>query len=420
MRAAGAVPAPRGEGVPARLLALVALALAMALLAYRALHDLELRGLPAGQASWALVDFAEQVYGPERSFLEGTNPYRGYPVPNSLAGYAPHTLLVHLPFGLAGYETAAVAYATTVVLLTIAIAWLALRWGGGRATLATTAGLGALLLVSRPGQMNAMNGNVTAQIVVGAYAALHWARRRPALAAAGLALALIKPTMGLPLAMLMLFGRGDRRAVVLGALGAGVLSAVVVAIILPAAGGVGGLVESLGHGVEAFRRAKETNPVSGWMRIDAPAVLGKVAGRALPVPVEIIVGAGILGAGVLGVRRFLAAGGSADAPVVTALVCLTILVFAYQQAYNALLLVQPAVALARDRRALGRRGGRLAVLGLLLFPFVNYASSYTVLERLGTSGWRYAALTSASGVALVVAWAIVLAAAVRPVRAGKP
>jgi hypothetical protein len=412
MRAAGAVVAGDAEGRLARTLALAALGLAVAVFAYRVVHDLELRGLSPGAQRWALVDFAEQVYGPERSFLEGKNPYRGYPVPNSFAGYAPHTLLVHLPFGLASFDTAASAYAATVVLLTIALAWVALRSVGARATLATTAGLSALLLVSRPGQMNAINGNITAQVVLGAYAALVCARRRPALAAAGLALALMKPTIGLPLAAFLLFGRGDRRAVVLGTLAAAVPSAVVVALILPAAGGVAGLLASVRHGVTAFRLARETNPVSGWMRIDALAVLGKLAGRPLPVPLETAVSVAILGAGVLGVRRFLAAGGAAEAPVVTALICLTIAVFTYEQAYGALLLVLPMLALGRDAPPLvGAR--RLVTVGLMAVPFANYLSTYTVLEHLGVQGWKFLALTSANGVALVIAWAVVLVTVLR-------
>jgi hypothetical protein len=412
MRAAGAVVAGDGEGRLARTLALAALGLAVAVFAYRVVHDLELRGLSPGAQRWALVDFAEQVYGPERSFLEGKNPYRGYPVPNSFAGYAPHTLLVHLPFGLASFDTAASAYAATVVLLTIALAWVALRSVGARATLATTAGLSALLLVSRPGQMNAINGNITAQVVLGAYAALVCARRRPALAAAGLALALMKPTIGLPLAAFLLFGRGVRRAVVLGTLAAAVPSAVVVALILPAAGGVAGLLASVRHNVTAFRLARETNPVSGWMRIDALAVLGKLAGRPLSAPLEVAVSLAILGAGVLGVRRFLAAGGAAEAPVVTALICLTIVVFTYQQAYDALLLVLPLLALARDAPPLvGTR--RLVAVGLMAVPFANYLSTYTVLEHLGVHGWKFLALTSANGVALVIAWAAVLATVLR-------
>src|SRR5579885_3093228 len=372
MRAAGTMVAGYAEGRLARMLALAALGLAVAVFAYRVVHDLELRGLSLGAQSWALVDFAEQIYGPERSFLEGKNPYRGYPVPNSFAGYAPHTLLVHLPFGLASFDTAASAYAATVILLTVALAWVALRAAGERPTLATTAGLGALLLVSRPGQMNAINGNITAQVVLGAYAALVCAHRRTALAATGL----------------------------------------VVALILPPAGGVAGLVASVRHGVEAFRLARETNPVSGWMRIDALAVLGKLAGRPLPAPVEAAVSLAILGAGLIGVRRFLAAGGAAEAPVVTALICLTIAVFTYQQAYGALLLVLPMLALERDAPPLvGAR--RLVVVGLMAVPFANYLSTYTVLEHLGVHGWKFLVLTSANGVALVVAWTVVLVAALR-------
>jgi hypothetical protein len=148
------------------------------------------------------------------------------------------------------------------------------------------------------------------------------------------------------------------------------------------------------------------------MRLDTPAVLAKVAGRELPLPVEVGIAVAILAAAIYGVRCLLAAGGSRDGPLVTALICLTILVFAYQQAYSALLLVLPMVALARDDDGLGR-ARRAAVLGLMLVPFVNYLSTYTVLEHLAVSGWRFAALTSANGVALLAAWGLVLGAALR-------
>jgi len=407
----------RGGRLPV-FVAAAALALVVAVGAHRAAI---LGERPGGGPSRLLVDFAEQVYYPERSFLEGSNPYRGYPVPNSLAGYAPHTLLLHLPFGLLDYGAAALAYQLFTLCMTVALAYAAVRFGGGGGS-AATLGLAAALLASRPGHLNFINGTVTVQVVLGAYVALHYASTRPVVAAAGLALSLIKPTIGVPLALLMLAGRGNVRPVILGGTVAAVLSAAVVGLILPAAGGLRLLMESVLRGVEAFSAAPETSPLSAWMRVDAIALVAKGLGRALPAPAEVAISLALLACGVLTIRRFVARGGSPDSPVVTMVICLTILVWTYQQAYSVLILALPAVALVVDSEAMSAvspPGLRGIYLALLAFPFFNYLSTYTVLNRLGAAGWRWTVLTSLSSLTLFTAWVITLNGARRFTAVGR-
>src|SRR4029450_12489403 len=147
---------------------------------------------------WVLQDFRDAVYYPVVAWLHGGNPYdqdaqaRRYPVGQSFPLYLPATLVAHLPFGLLPPAEAAWGYFATTLLLT-----------------------GAL---SRPraGQMTLPLGQVTAQVGLASYVALRWARSRPLLAGLGLALATLKPTYGVPLAALMLLGRGDMRATAVG------------------------------------------------------------------------------------------------------------------------------------------------------------------------------------------------------------
>src|SRR4029077_16213895 len=115
--------------------------------------------------------------------------------PEGMPAYAPHTLLLHVPFALLDFDRAAAAYRAFTICMSVALAFAAVGISGRKWGTAMTLLLAAALLMSRPGRMNYLNGNVTAHVVLGAYAALHWAARRPVLAAAGLVVALAKPTI---------------------------------------------------------------------------------------------------------------------------------------------------------------------------------------------------------------------------------
>ena len=144
-------------------------------------------------------------------------------------------------------------------------------------TIAATLGLTALLLLSRPGHMNLLLGQVTAQVVIGAYVALRWARTRPLLAGMGLALATLKPTYGVPLALLMLFGRGDLGAVVVGV----ALSGALCLVALVAARARGGWRRAV-RGVARWQRDGVRRGAHEQRLVELRAHRRRGAGRARP------------------------------------------------------------------------------------------------------------------------------------------
>src|SRR5262249_59839063 len=105
-------------------------------------------------------------------------------------------------------------------------------------------------------------------------AALFCGRRRPALGAAGVALAALKPTFGLPLAVLLL-ARGEWTMVVRGLAVAGAVSLAVAAPLVHAAGGAVPLLHSLAANYEGFGELAEVNPFESAYRLDLAALIGR-------------------------------------------------------------------------------------------------------------------------------------------------
>ncbi len=167
------------------------------------------------------ADFYDTIYYPVRAVLDGGNPYdrpayiNQYPVQRPFPPYAPAFLLVHLPFGLFSPAVANWLYTGFMIMLAAVLIWLSMRYNGLRTNIATVLLIAALLLLSRPGRLNLVVGNVTLQMVIATYVALWEAPRRPWLSGVALAIALLKANYGVPLALLML-GMGAGRAVLAG------------------------------------------------------------------------------------------------------------------------------------------------------------------------------------------------------------
>src|SRR5262249_1267671 len=275
------------------LAAAVSLLVVLCLLAQHAAPRVNLPG-HVDPARWVLQDFRDSVYYPVVAFLDGRNPYdqaaqaRTYPVGQVFPPYLPLTLIAHLPFGLVSHALAAALYGTAVLALTAVLAALALGGAGVPVTAAATLGLTAALLLSRPGYMNLLLGQVTAQVAIGAYVALRWARKSPIIAGLGLAFATLKPTYGVPLAVLMLLGRGDVTAV---AAGAALSAALCLGTLVPlahAAGGVAPFVASLGGSTAAFSAEGTSNAWSSFARLDVVALAARVLGRVPDVWMQLL------------------------------------------------------------------------------------------------------------------------------------
>ena len=172
--------------------------LVVAGLFYRASrHGLELR------------DFRDGLYYAVVAVLEGANPYDAprymsrYPVEQAYSPYMPGFLLLHLPLALLRFESAQVVYFLTMVVLATTLVTLSLRIAAVRIDAARCLALSSFLLLSRPGSWSLGLGQFSLQFAIGTVVALAYAQRRPAVAAAGLAVALLKPTYGAPLVILL-------------------------------------------------------------------------------------------------------------------------------------------------------------------------------------------------------------------------
>jgi hypothetical protein len=183
-----------------------------------------------------------------------------------------------------------------------------------------------------------------------------------------------------------------------------------------AAGGVSPFVASLGSSAAAFSAESTSNAWSSFARIDVTALLARVIGRVPDGWLELCLGLAVVAVAAVGLRRLR---GDRREPAVqlgVGLACLTVLVATYHQAYDALLLAQPAVALGTGRWGRGGAASapvRWSVLALLAVPAVNYLATSTVASRLSIGSPTWLAVTSASPVALLAAWTVHLRLACR-------
>jgi len=401
----------------ALVLALVAFAIALGAVSLRTYRNVIVPGQPELER-YGLRDFRDAVHYPVRALLDGVNPYRPstyrarYPVGSKFPLYTPLTLVVHLPFGLGSVIAAGVVHYVVNVLCMLLLTYLSLRVCGARHDLAAVLGLGAFILMCRPGYTNVFTGECTAYVTLGVYPVLAFADDRPAVGALGVGLAWVKPTFGAPLTILLLARRDWRRAAVYGILVGGMLSLpVLVALVRDE----GGITPWLGSVLENYTTTNTGETYSGAsvLALDAGAfvarLLGRTPGAALG-GVELVVTLLIMSFGVAAVVRCGAGRDPATRFTPITIACLTVLLAVHHQSYDAILLILPVTALAT-----GRWAPRLPVLGtstrwvlcaLLLVPFVNYAASYAFVDRWHVTGWSWLAATSANGGALLCALAL--------------
>mgnify|MGYP000956445575 FL=1 len=368
-------------------------------------------------SEWALGDFRDNVYYPVRSFLDHRNPYdretylADYPVRVRFPPYTPLHLLVHLPFGLLPHVAAQLCYFGISVALTLALALISLRMCGRNPTTTSTFGLAALILVSRPGHWSLMLGQTTLEYAIAVYLALAYGARSAWVSGIALGFATTKPTVGVPLALLMLCQRHGR-PVVIGA------SVAVVATLLPtfalvqSAGSVHALFSSYVDGAAVFEQDPSANPVLSPSRIDSIALFSRLTGSPIGTIGQVGWFTIVMVVACAAVRRVRrrSNGQGADLYCI-AVVCLAILISLYQQSYSALLLTAPLTALIADCWAppelrLGR-SVRPALIVLLAVPAVNHLIAARVLTLLDRGGRGLSTMVvSANGLALLLAFGL--------------
>ncbi len=413
--------APAGRAAWSRAIALAlavaAFAAATAAVATRTMKDLEVPGRPDLER-YGMRDFRDAVYYPARALLDGRNPYRPetyrstYPVGSKFPLYVPETLAFHVPFAVLPQRAAEVAHFAVNLASTLLLVWLALRYCGRERDLLWFFGVAAATVASRPGHTNLFTGECTAYAIAGAYAALLFPERR-LVAAAGLAVAWMKPTFGLPLGVFLL-ARGDRRNVAVGTAAAAALSIAVLVPLVRAEGGIAGFVDAM-RANYAAQGATEAYQGAQILAIDAGAFFARLAGGtpgAMLAPLELATTCIVLVLGAVAVAH-QARMGAARAPLTLALVCLGVLIAIHHESYDGLILVLPMTMLATGAWVF--RGGtaalRWVLLALLLVPTVNYVATYRLIEALDIDGGTFLAVTSANGGATLAAFLLCAALA---------
>ena len=305
------------------------------------------------------LDFDIAVYYPARAFLDGLDPYdqsayrAAYPVQAPLPPFLPATLLLHLPFGLLPPGPSAALYLGVTLILILATGWLALGFTEGeRPPPAAIVLVAALIMLSRPGRLVLRLGQLSFEPVVGTYTAFRYALLAPWLGGLGVAIALIKPTFGVPLAALMV-GRRHWRAVAIG-------MAITAAVNLPVAlvlahrdGGISALASHFSDTWEASRLGivETENPDMTSLRADTPSLIGRIRGHPLRAGAQSLVGLVILALALVVLRRSKLGEGSSDVgggALLAGFICLAILSSGYHQTYDLVLLALPAVVLLRS------------------------------------------------------------------------
>lgn len=267
-----------------KLLGYAALIVFLALISFASIWTFDHLQMPQftnDEVDWGLMDFQNTVYYPVSAFLSGVNPYdfeeysKTYPVDASFPLYSPLILVLHAPLGALSFETANVVYFFFNSILFVILALLLFIVCERKMSLWSVVTVAILMIVSRPGWMVLLCGQIVCQVTIGTILALHYSGSRPFRAGLGLALACLKPTFGVPLALMLLF-RGHVRTVVIGAC-ISVGSALIVITAMP--GVDNGVVEFMrviwSQHVTADNLLGVPDP-SYHMRIDSMSVIARI------------------------------------------------------------------------------------------------------------------------------------------------
>jgi hypothetical protein len=411
--------------IPRRRAALAALvfALAVAAVAGRTLANLNVAGRPE-IPRFGMQDFRDGIYYPVVALLDGHNPYDvldytgRYPVGQKFPLFSPMTLLVYLPFAFLPQDLAAVLFLLLNLALTLVLAALLLTSSGVERTAPGVLGLATVVVLSHPGQMGLFIGQGVIYFAIGLVLAFTCARGRPWLAGAGLALTCLKPTVGVPAALLLAL-RGDRYPLTLGIGLASALALAVVPFLVAAAGGVGPFVASLVDNYGRWGHDAAIKVTESVHRVDAFLLVGRALGRPLTAAEDALVVAVVFALAAWAVRRAVRVEDAERRPLSTSVMVTAILIGSYHQAYDAVFLSLPVVLAASGAwgRSEGARVGRVLLLVGAGVIALNYLSTHALIGGLGLTGSTWTAVTSANALAMLAAFLGCLTAALG---AGRP
>ena len=349
-----------------------------------------------------LADYRDVMYLPVRAVAEGINPYdcdtetslpdgspryrNRYPAYNIFPLYSPLVLLLYAPFAWFDFPTSAILYVSFNVVLLIVLAYVAWRTIDVHPSIAAVTTLAAIILATNAGRSNFLGGETALTLGLATLAAANYSRRNSVLTGLALAFNSFKPTIGLPLGILLLCRR-DVRSVALG-WGLGFVIAVAgLIIIFYRSGDLARMPAILRHNQQVVESEPHVDPRFSTARLDAAGAIERIipGGRAMQL------GASLIVLGIAGGSLWLLARNEslAAAELCRAIICLGTIGSMYHTVYDGVMLWAPIVSLAYARQeywAGAPRWFRPALLTFLMVPMLNVLPTQTfvrALQRLG-------------------------------------
>ena len=182
-----------------------------------------------------------------------------------------------------------------------------------------------------------------------------------------------KPTLALPLVVLLLCRRATR-AVVVGVAAAAGLSLLVAIPLLDAAGGLGGMVDAVRSDLDATSQSQQSM-LGSVLRTDGANSLARLTGLRPSEAVATAIGLLLLAVGAWSTARLHRRRPDLDTgELAITLVCTVVVVSTFHVAYEFLLLTWPILLLARRRPDEGHGlppRTRAALLVLLVYPMID-------------------------------------------------
>lgn len=381
--------------------------------------------VPSNTFDWSNcghADFHCGAYYPSLGYRHGLSPYSKqlmveYPVSSPARASPPISFWVHLPFTYLELHAADVAFFIFNTSLLLGLAFFTVHVTRGSPSLFWWLLVSCILLVSRPGHITLFTGYFTAEMVLGTFVALHFAKTRPLISGIGMVFASGKPTYILPLVVLM-FARKNYRAVLFGLLfcviaGIGGLAWIAKDV------GFAEILSGIREAQEIFHAEETEYPINTWTRVD---LLGMFARTINWIPDDTVYLAGMFA--LLAIPSFTIwkiadhESSSGITGVSATIALLTILTSVYHHSYDCMLIFVPWIGLVFfGNRLLPEIGARakLWLKLLLAVPALNYLSTLSFRNLVGweqtSFGWHI--VTSINGVCLAAALTVVVIAALK-------
>jgi len=351
-------------------------------------------------------DFNINVYYPVKAFLNGENPYNWttqlshYPVSAALAPYLPYVMLIHFPLSFFSVSSAQILYYFISIALILVAASLTLKMVYNRNPVNAVLMLSALIIFSRPGQLNLLLGHLSLEFVIGTYVALFFARTNPAYSGLGLALSMTKPSFGLPLMVLMLANK-NVRPVVIG-IGISILATLcVLPFLIKAEGGLTSFIQIMITSYKEWGNIQIFDPGAN-VAIDLPSFVSRVTGMPFGygrLPILFLV----IAASSLAIYLLSCCRNKQAEHLSSCIICIAILVGLYHSAYDLLILIYPVTLLVCNFEAVsGFINSKIRWVMILLFFIVsfNIISSHKFLDYFQFKGELRVLLASINSFAL--------------------